>query len=68
MKNFIGVSLIFLVTHAFAWDLFGTQTYEDCIFENMKNVTSDVAAATIRNACQNKKNPRHLNQYARTGI
>ena len=34
--------------------VFGPATYEDCILENMKGVTSNLAAAEIRQACRAK--------------
>lgn len=35
-------------------ELFGPATFEDCILENMKGVTSDFAARAIQSACREK--------------
>ena len=34
--------------------VYATDSYDDCIFENMKGVTSDVAAEAIKKSCRNK--------------
>ncbi len=34
------------------------QSYEDCILQNMRGVTSDLAAREVRRACQQKDNDR----------
>ena len=35
-------------------DLFGPDSYDECILESMKGVTSDVAARIIMLSCRNK--------------
>ena len=35
-------------------DLFGSESYEDCILENMEGVESDLAARAVILACQTK--------------
>lgn len=42
---------------AFAWSLFGPKSYDDCIIQNMKGVTSDYAASQISRACRSKFPP-----------
>jgi len=54
MKFIFGTVIFFSCLNAMAWNLFGDQTYEECILENMKGVTSDDAAGNIRVACFNK--------------
>lgn len=34
--------------------IFGPKNYEDCIIDNMKGVTSNLAAQQIKQACENK--------------
>ena len=58
MKN-LNIIVLFLAFYpfslnAFAWNPFKKQTYDECILENMKGVTSDNAARQIRDACGNK--------------
>ena len=58
MKN-LTILVLFLSFYsfsinAFAWNPFKKQTYDECILENMKGVTSDNAAREIRYACLNK--------------
>ncbi len=36
----------------------GPETYEDCILRNMKGVTSDIAAKSIKSACYKKEEER----------
>jgi hypothetical protein len=45
------VSLVLVNANAYAWSLFNKQTYEECILESMKGVTSDDAANEIKMAC-----------------
>ena len=47
----IFLTVLLLPIFVFAQD---AQTYEDCILENMKGVSSDVAATAIREACESK--------------
>lgn len=35
-------------------NVFGPQNYDNCILENMRGVTSDLAAVSIRNSCREK--------------
>jgi len=44
-------SMLLLPTIVFAQN---AQTFEDCILENMRGVSSDVAATAIREACESK--------------
>jgi hypothetical protein len=61
MRNY---SLLFIASvisttiagKAYAWNPFKTQTFEECVLENMKNVTSDAAAAAIKQSCHIKTN------------
>lgn len=39
-------------------DLFGPKTYEECVLENMRGVTSDLAAAQIADACRTMHSPK----------
>lgn len=59
MKTLIQSCTVFVIylllsSHALAWSPFGPKTYEDCILQGMKGVTSDVAARTIQAACSEK--------------
>ncbi len=47
----VGMSLLFVSQESFAWSLFGKQTYEECILQNMKGVTNDSVAEQIQFAC-----------------
>jgi hypothetical protein len=53
-KFFLFLFIYSLTINAFAWNPFKKQTYEECILENMKGVTSDDAARQIRYACISK--------------
>jgi hypothetical protein len=58
--TFILATIIFTffsTSYAFAWSLFGPKSYEDCVINNMKGVSSDDAARAIRNACRKKFPP-----------
>jgi len=46
------ISIAIAPAASMAW--FGPSTYEDCVLKNMRGVTSDLAAAQIRNACREK--------------
>lgn len=46
--------LFFLHFSASAWNPFGPKNFDDCIIKNMKGVTSDTAAISIRHACRQK--------------
>lgn len=52
IRIFIGL-LVLTVSGARA-DIFGPDTYEDCILANMKQVTNNIAAVAIRQACREK--------------
>lgn len=39
-------------------DLFGSESYEDCILENMKGIESDRAARAVQSACLTKTAPK----------
>lgn len=54
MKYITFLIILFISQNTFAWSLFGNQTFDECILENMKGVTSDVAASSIRQACREK--------------
>jgi len=47
----IFLTVLLLPIFVFAQD---AQTYEDCILENMRGISSDVAATAIREACESK--------------
>lgn len=46
--------LFILNFSAHAWNPFGPSNFDDCIIQNMKGVTSDTAAASIRYSCKQK--------------
>jgi hypothetical protein len=54
MKSLLLLMVIFAAHPVLAWSLFGPGSYEDCILQSMKGVTSDTAASQIRHACRNK--------------
>lgn len=57
----VGVSLLLASQKSFSWSLFGKQTYEECILQNMKGVTNDRVAQQIQFACAEKtKEPSKL--------
>ena len=49
-----GVICLLCSAEAYAWSFFGPKTYEDCILQGMKGVTSDVAAGAVQRACLTK--------------
>ena len=57
----LGASLLLVSLESFSWTLFGKQTYEECILENMKGVTNNSVAQQIQFACAEKtKEPSKL--------
>ena len=54
MRLIIFLIFLFNIDSASAWSVFGPRSFEDCILENMKGVTSDDAALQIRVACMQK--------------
>ena len=57
----VGVSLLLASQNSFSWSLFGKQSYEECILENMKGITNDRVALQIQYACEEKtKEPSKL--------
>ena len=51
----LSLFLLFLVsTNIFAFSLFGPKNYDECILENMKGVSSDIAARLVNNSCDEK--------------
>ena len=51
----LSLFLLFLVsTNIFAFSLFGPKNYDECILENMKGVSSDIAARLVDNSCDEK--------------
>lgn len=42
--------------------LFGPSTYEECVLENMKGVSSDVAADAVKRACRSKYSKKSNSQ------
>lgn len=49
MKKTIFCALPLIVsTNVMAWSLFGPKTYEECILENMKGVSSDTTANEVK--------------------
>ena len=51
-------SFIFLISFilifnkpSFAWSLFGPKDFDECVLQNMKGVTSDTAAQSIKLSC-----------------
>lgn len=53
MKSIVATAC-FLVADAAMAGWFGPSSYEDCVLENMKGVTSDTAAVAISRACSAK--------------
>jgi len=51
MKTAALIIAMLLSANTYAWSLFGPKTYEECILQNMKGVTSDSAALQIKSAC-----------------
>lgn len=51
MKTAALIISMLLSANTHAWSLFGPKTYEECILQNMKGVTSDSAATQIQVAC-----------------
>ena len=47
----LGVLMLLVSPESFSLSLFGKQTYEECILENMKGVTNDRVAQQIQSAC-----------------
>ncbi len=59
MKKTLPIRLIFSTIflfsfNAYPWSPFGPKNFDDCIIENMKGITSDAAAGSIRMACRQK--------------
>jgi hypothetical protein len=57
MSNLHSVLVLILLTlspNIVIADLFGSESYEDCILENMEGVESDVAARAVKSACRTK--------------
>lgn len=57
MNHFISLAFLFavLIFSPFATaGLFSASTYDDCIIDSMKGVTSDVAAKAIKESCKKK--------------
>ncbi|MCX7083196.1 MAG: hypothetical protein NT008_07535 [Methylococcales bacterium] len=51
----LSLFLLFIVsTNIFAFSLFGPKNYDECILENMKGVSSDIAARLVDNSCDEK--------------
>jgi hypothetical protein len=50
------IALLFWAPTVRAWVLFGPNSYDECVLENMKGVTSDSAARSIQMACYEKFN------------
>ena len=61
MSNFHPVLILIFLTSspsiAMA-DLFGSESYEDCILENMKGIESDRAVRAVQSACLAKTAPK----------
>lgn len=53
-KISLGILLLISLNISYAWSLFGPSNYEECILQNMKGTTSDVAAELIADACTDK--------------
>lgn len=54
MKKIIIFFILTVSTNTFAWNIFDPKDYDDCILENMKGVSNDVAAMQVTKACKNK--------------
>jgi hypothetical protein len=76
VSNFLNKLLILLALFSLhfsvgAWNPFGPKNFDDCIIQNMKGVTSDTAAASIRHACRQKFSekipPKNQESAARIG-
>ncbi len=48
------ISATILDPHIAVAGFFGPSTFDECVLENMKGVTSDVAAAAIYNSCRHR--------------
>jgi hypothetical protein len=70
-KRLLLSPLFFLYFSAQAWSPFGPSNFDDCVIQNMKGVTSDTAAASIRYSCRQKfpekAPPKSLEPAARMG-
>ncbi len=53
-KFFLAACTLSTAISAGAWNPFGPNNYDDCIIQNMKGVTSDTAAVSIRLSCLQK--------------
>lgn len=45
--------------------IFGASNYEECVLDNMKGVTNDVVAYSVRNACSAKFPPKYPPNFYR---
>lgn len=55
MNRLLGILFLMVVSNScFAWSLLEPKDFDECILENMKGVTSDVAARQIRKSCRSK--------------
>ena len=55
MNRLWGILFLMVVSNScFAWSLLEPKDFDECILENMKGVTSDVAAHQIRKSCRSK--------------
>ncbi len=54
MKKIVALLFLIISTNAFSWSMFGPKDYDECIFENMKGVDTDVGAQLIRKSCRDK--------------
>jgi archaellum component FlaF (FlaF/FlaG flagellin family) len=54
VKLIAPIFVILFANPSYAWNVFEAQTYDQCILENMKDVSSDDAARQIAMACMRK--------------
>ena len=50
----IAIITVFFSVDVLAWSIFGPKNFDECILENMKGVTSDIAAKAIGDSCYTK--------------
>lgn len=54
IKLFMALVIVLTSTPARAWSLFGPNTYDDCVLENVKNAQSPQAVAAVKQSCKEK--------------
>jgi hypothetical protein len=65
MRYIFFVIFLAIISNSYA-GVFGPSTYDECILENMKGTSSDLAARYVHHACREKfpfKIPRKCKQF-----